>query len=890
MGLHDRYTDGTRASVECSPRWVSKDEARLHKLPSKAGVSASNHSPSGTSQEGLATHSVRDSRCCLVAVGDNCPQIAYIELRIPDDAKRVISVQFTVVSHDQGWADFPPAERSWFEARVDPCNKRATPRTIELGRNRPANSDFFEHTWTIDSSSDSLKEIWLNFLRRGDILQLIPMACSLAWANVVRSASIEILYEKLPELDSAIEETDAQIQRAKWFPTLTPDSKTIRVLVVEPGHFDAPIRGSFEIFSLENASEKESSFDALSYCWGETSARAEITMTPSWNSGRAGSKFSLYVPCTVEKALRRLRDAENQLRIWVDSICINQNDDKEKAAQVNIMDQIYGVANTVHIWLGEGHAVTEIALRTTRDIYDLQNRVCPRLVQSQSQCPCRPGKDHRLSVAERERFLGDVTALSMKDLYDIPSIVMDASTKELDTIAGQKMVVIIEHLFSEPWFHRVWVVQEALRARKAVVHCGEQKVHWKEMVAMTTFLDNKRNHANGDWFEHRERSWLPPMWHTLDSSLSSADQPGILEILIGAMDFKATKPRDKLFALYSFARETSKIEEVSNGIKPDYEKTEPQVFADFTRWWIAKYRSLKIFSCIHLHTNRTWRRTISKTGMQQAEKEWKDAKQPTWAVPHEGRSKWSKTLLTSQPWSFCATGGTTPDVHLLSSTTDPLRIHLLGYTQSRIRAIGKNDRTMIADQYMQDLNPGGRYEEMSKVFIWIFDPSGSHGHWTYGFSLNDYKRVEYQARPNGVNGFPDYRDHLWTHWEFEILEKTTGKQRGFMSGPISDDDSYNTTTLTCLDPCFFVAENGMTGICPWKAREGDVIALLHGAKVPYLLRRVESEDDEMDRPADRESAGVYELVGECYVNGIMYGEFMEECQKEGRPPQVFTLV
>ncbi|KAL1387573.1 heterokaryon incompatibility protein-domain-containing protein [Phyllosticta capitalensis] len=825
--------------------------------------------------------SVVESRCCLVAVGDNCPQIAYIELRVPDEAKRVISAQFTVESHDQGWADDPALERTWFEARVDPCNRRAASPTIELGRNRAANPIFFEHTWTIDGNSDSLKEIWLNMLRRGDVLQLVPMACSAGWVNVVRSASIKILYEKLPELDSAVEEIDAQTHQVKWLPALSPPSKTIRVLVVEPGHFDAPIKGSFQILSLENASEKGSGFDVLSYCWGEASAQAEITMAPSWDSSRARTEFSLYIPCTVEKAIRRLRDAENQLRIWVDSICINQNDDKEKAAQVNIMDQIYGVANTVHIWLGDGHAVTEIALRTVRDIYDVMNQFCRRLEHGQIQCRVRPEEDHRMSVAGRRKVLDDVIAPSMNDLYDIPSLAMDASTKELDTIAGQKMVVIIEHLFSEPWFQRVWVVQEALRAREAVLHCGEQKVQWKELVSVTLFLDAKRDHARGDWWKHQERSWLLPMWHTLLASLEDAFQPGILEILIGAMDFKATKPRDKLFALYSFARETSKIDEVGDDIKPNYEKTEPQVFADFTRWWIAKYQSLNIFSCIHLHTSRTWRRTIPKAAMQRAEQEWKDAKQPTWVVPYEGKSKWSTMLLTSPQWRFRATGTTTPATHLLSSSTDPLRIHLLGHTLSRIRIIGANDlsltagpayslhddcaRVEIARLNQQTSIPNG---EISDVFESIFDTCGTHAHWTHGFSPNSYKRI--------VGEFRSPMDHLRTHRAFDY-DATTA------------DNYYNMAALTCLDPCFFEAEGGRTGLCPWKARQGDVIALLHGAKVPYLLRRVE-RDDGLGFPVDRESAGVFELVGECYVEGIMHGEFMEECQREERPPQVFTLV
>lgn len=43
-----------------------------------------------------------ESRHELVCVSQNCPQIAYVEARVPFEAKRVISAEFTVVSHDQG--------------------------------------------------------------------------------------------------------------------------------------------------------------------------------------------------------------------------------------------------------------------------------------------------------------------------------------------------------------------------------------------------------------------------------------------------------------------------------------------------------------------------------------------------------------------------------------------------------------------------------------------------------------------------------------------------------------------------------------------------------------------------------------------------------------------
>ncbi|KAH8747096.1 hypothetical protein F5882DRAFT_231456, partial [Hyaloscypha sp. PMI_1271] len=52
-------------------------------------------------------------------------------------------------------------------------------------------------------------------------------------------------------------------------------------------------------------------------------------------------------------------------------------------------------------------------------------------------------------------------------------------------------------------------------------------------------------------------------------------------------------------------------------------------------------------------------------------------------------------------------------------------------------------------------------------------------------------------------------------------------------------------------------QNGYIGLAPRFVRQNDLIALMKGAKTPFILR-----------PSGRS----WKLVGECYINGIMYGE------------------
>lgn len=63
----------------------------------------------------------------------------------------------------------------------------------------------------------------------------------------------------------------------------------------------------------------------------------------------------------------------------------------------------------------------------------------------------------------------------------------------------------------------------------------------------------------------------------------------------------------------------------------------------------------------------------------------------------------------------------------------------------------------------------------------------------------------------------------------------------------------------CAHRRLLVTKRGYLGLAPWNADVGDVVAVLHGGDTPFLLR-----------PGNE--PGVYTFVGECFVHGIMGGE------------------
>lgn len=97
-------------------------------------------------------------------------------------------------------------------------------------------------------------------------------------------------------------------------------------------------------------------YNALSYAWGDPFPTADIVLN--------GSRMT--VTANLESALRHLRDLpmpEAQgLPVWVDAICINQDDLKERNEQVQIMRDVYRKAHRVISYLGDGDCDTDWVL------------------------------------------------------------------------------------------------------------------------------------------------------------------------------------------------------------------------------------------------------------------------------------------------------------------------------------------------------------------------------------------------------------------------------------------------------------------------------------------------------------------------------------------------
>jgi hypothetical protein len=150
------------------------------------------------------------------------------------------------------------------------------------------------------------------------------------------------------------------------YPPLFPEPDSIRLLRLMP-HDDgtAPIQCQLLDYSLQEWGKGTHLYEALSYVWGDaTKPLPNFIFIDTYHSP---------VTVNLHAALSRLRDRSFERIIWVDAICIDQNNSEERKQQVQLMAKIYSKAHRVIIWLGVAKDHSDKALEAIRIAADKQS-------------------------------------------------------------------------------------------------------------------------------------------------------------------------------------------------------------------------------------------------------------------------------------------------------------------------------------------------------------------------------------------------------------------------------------------------------------------------------------------------------------------------------------
>lgn len=281
----------------------------------------------------------------------------------------------------------------------------------------------------------------------------------------------------------------------------------IRLLRLEKGYSAEPLR--CELFEAHLHDIDGIPYEALSYTWGDASAKREVIV----------NQQSFSITANLETALRALRLPHQDRLLWVDAICIDQSSDVEKSHQVGQMRLVYKLAEQVIIWLGPSSEDIDLlmGLANTLDLH-----------------------------ASRTK--------SWEQEWE--SIVVANGGPATDMFYRAYMA--LDELLARPWFRRVWIIQEVASARSAVVVCGAKSISSRTFAQMPALigLENVDSHAQAvlDIMPGplRHRSW----W------TSNRDLGTLLRKFRSS---QAGDPRDRVYALLGISDAYSE-----RVIPPDY--------------------------------------------------------------------------------------------------------------------------------------------------------------------------------------------------------------------------------------------------------------------------------------------------------------------------------
>ena len=206
----------------------------------------------------------------------------------------------------------------------------------------------------------------------------------------------------------------------------------IRVLKVLPSSSDRVIHCSLQHMTLSKEHV------CLSYTWGQGSANQKITI-----NGRR-----LFIRDNLWDFLQRSRQDMTNLMLWIDAICIDQNNIAERNHQVNLMAEIYSSAKCVLLWMGP-----------------LSPKL-KKMAQIVSKWPLPTESDDELGL--QIRLAPDEEAILERGTDWLPAF---------------------QTMEQSAYWDRVWTLQERLLAKEARVVLEIGTVAWHDLIKARPHLD-----------------------------------------------------------------------------------------------------------------------------------------------------------------------------------------------------------------------------------------------------------------------------------------------------------------------------------------------------------------------------------------------------------------
>jgi hypothetical protein len=570
---------------------------------------------------------------------------------------------------------------------------------------------------------------------------------------------------------------------------------------------------------------------ALSYTWGDSSSKKPIIV-----NGQV-----MLVTENLAAALLMYQGkvmATRGMKIWVDAICINQEDVQERNVQVKRMLSIYQMAWTVVVWLGSERDNSDVATQWIHSISFVYNGTYG-------------------PVARRK----------------IAMIIYPKVTSEYYRALGC--------FLARPYWARMWIIQElSVVQNRSPLFCGEESFTWQELTDVLEFVWH-------DWdrlltglqqtglplFQDASKAWILIMrLRNIVELIKNRQSEGSLMTLgrlIALCELsETTDDRDRIYAFLGLLEPA-----ISDEVTPNYELSTQHVYTSFTKTVIEATKDLNV---IH-GGNRSEMQTSS----------------PTWAVDYRrsaGRARPSFddpfNACLGQPaqvsFSPCTTldscDGLLTCKGFLIDTIDGVSGDPLEWFAGSPTGASILQSTATSHAYVND---EGLAAALDRTLIghrlpdrivlpqsilelpWFADSTPDVGvlELMRGLSIGKVFTSEW---------FKDFESFRRVNATFSIFGRPF---RDFFAPAVDLRKDYETIALQMMFTAqalygkkLVTTENGYLGLGVNAIQPGDKVFILLGSKSPVALRP---------------SPDGYKVVGEMYLQGVMNGEAMKWLEQGG---------
>lgn len=584
----------------------------------------------------------------------------------------------------------------------------------------------------------------------------------------------------------------------------------IRLLELHAGNLDDDIRCSIRLTRLSDSPDE---YEAISYVWGDASVTEPIECD--------GKHLDITV--SLADALRHLRHQDSSRMLYADAICIDQLNLDERGQQVGIMAEVFHTSRSVIIWLGaDANQNGLMALDSMRNYAE---------------------------YGRREWTKSRAVGTSKPEL--LPFEQYDLSPPDSTVLAA------ISDLLDHPWFSRVWILQEAAVARKAVFVRGVAALLIEDLMLFISGVGSVSSSRNEIFYQAQDiLNTFNSIWAVYQTPNTWLDLVPFRPVAISRFRYNIsmllfqtawrpiTDPRDYVYAMSRHPAMQTKNHTAL--VQPNYNITFDELRYQLTCACLLEKHDFSILSMVQ-HTSRNSLMNL-----------------PTW-VP-------SLSLPNYMIDFGCFSAGTylTPGNIEVNGKELVCSSHVLGLISST-PGVFPSDPEMRSNKgvlkFLQNLAHHLRHIHPQQEQMDLYG----------GLSKLEFLALLGCSVTTFGEEHPDVARKMLRSYAVDLRILLTSKANElfdspdeeaptpYPSNPVEELSESEVSRVCSMLNTFcgrrlFRLSNGYYGLGPATLQDADVCCIIRGANVPYLLR-----------PRDGTSTS-YVFLGECNVPGIMWGE------------------